>query len=174
MRQKQTIAAMAVAGLAASAGLSNPADISSAFGPSTATSSASWLTYIGGFMGPSNIAPTLTDAPVRVEQSLNSMLFFTLAGPGNTPGAQGATFNFDIGGFGDDPGAGGSNEFTPVAGPDLIVSLQTADEPAVVTHRVDQSTESGPGGFQVAVPLPSAGVLAAGGLAFVAIRRRRR
>ncbi len=161
-------------GLVASVGLADPADVSDAFdtGPRSAAS-MSWLTYIGGVMGPSNVAPGMTDSPARQEQSLNSMLYLTLAGPSNTSIGSGVALNLDLGGAGDGPGSDG-NEFL-VAGPapDLLVSLQTADQPVVVTHGIDPVTETDPGEFQVVVPLPSAGVLAAGGLAFVAVRRRR-
>jgi|GEM_PF-5737516 len=174
MRHQKTLAVMVIVGLAASAGLADPADVTVELGSDASISNASWLTYIGGVVGPSNLAPSMADTQARVEQSLNSMLFFMMAGPSNSPEQSRVAFNVDIGGFGDGPGAGGGNEFVPAAGPPLTASLQTSDEPIVVTRRPDPSTESGPGGFEVAVPLPSAGVLAAGGLAFVAIRRRRR
>lgn len=173
MRHQQTCA-MAMVGLVASAGLADPTDVTAEFGPHTPASNAAWLTYIGGVVGPSNLAPSLTDSPLRVQQSLNSMLFFMVAGPSNTPGQSGFAFNADIGGFGDGPGTGGRNELAPYAGPALTESLQTSNQPVVVTKRVDPTAETVPGGFEVVVPLPSAGVLAASGLAFVAFRRRRR
>jgi hypothetical protein len=99
-------------------------------------------------------------------------LAMTLAGPSNIVAGSRAALNIDLGDFGDGPGSG-ANEFRPAGpAPDLLASLQTAERPDVVTHRATPITDTDPG-FQVVVPLPSAGLLTAGGLAFVAVRRRR-
>lgn len=173
--QKKTLAVLANVGLAASMTLAGPADISAMTGPEAQTShtGAAWLTYIGGYAGPSNVAPGI-DGPAFATQGPDGMLFLMLAGPSNASGGSPAIFTSAAGGFGDGPDTRGVLSKAGPTTPDLIGSLQPDEHSGVVTRSGSgQSEETGPGGFQVVVPLPGAGAMAAAGLAFVGFRRRR-
>ncbi|UYV11528.1 MAG: hypothetical protein NCW75_09465 [Phycisphaera sp.] len=175
MRQQETLAILTTVGLSASVALAGPADVSDLVGPEIQPSNtgAAWLTYIGSYAGPSNVAQSV-DGPAFADEGMSSMLFLTLAGPGNIATGSPVIFDLSAGGFGDGPATPGVlSKATPTT-PDLIGSLQPDEQPGVVTRPGSgQAEETDPGGFQVVVPLPGAGALAAGGLAFVALRRRR-
>lgn len=175
MRHQETLAVLATVGLAASMTLAGPADMTAATGVEAQTSNtgATWLTYIRGFAGPSNVVQSV-DGFAFADQGVDSMLFLMLAGPSNAPVGSPAIFTSAAGGLGDGPGTQGVLSKAGPTTPDLIGSLQPDEHSGVVTRPGSgQTEETDPGGFQVVVPLPGAGAMAAGGLAFVGLRRRR-
>ncbi len=171
MRYHTTLSVLAAVGLSAPMALADSFAISSLVdraGPN-ANAYETWVAYIGGVAGPSNHAPRL-GATARSDISMNSYLSFMLTGPSNASTGETQTFQISAGELGDGPGLPGGP--TGLATADLTSILTPVDHPVVVTKAAPPPQE-GPGTFQVVVPLPGAGALAAGGLAIVALRRRR-
>ncbi|MFI4881497.1 MAG: hypothetical protein ACIAQU_02805 [Phycisphaerales bacterium JB064] len=130
--------------------------------------------YILGVMGPSNIAPTQEGKSVLASSTdaHSIMLYQSMAGPSNAP--SGIRMTRSLTTTAGSPDGPGDAYFTPQAPrPPLVTSLQPREYPTVITTSTASHTETAPGGFQVVVPLPGAGALAAAGLLVVGIRRRR-
>lgn len=164
-----TVAVLTVAGLAGTSAFADPAEVTVA-GPTAATAMGpSALSYVGSLVGPSHIAPPVGERAAR--GAPGSHLLFMVAGPDNT--ARGPLLALHGGGLGDGPGG---DPVAPVLTTADVVGVLSPFDYTALERQVDPTTERDPGagGFQVAVPLPGAGALAGAGLAFVAIRRRRR
>ncbi|OAB57638.1 hypothetical protein AY599_07315 [Leptolyngbya valderiana BDU 20041] len=128
--------------------------------------------FIANVAGPSPVAPPMREHRTAMSRgSVEGLQFLAFAGPSHIA-SRGPGLTIHAGGFGDGPDDA-PGAFTPVdrlgsLQPYLVSDLRIG--PAAGAPKVQPSE----GSFQVAVPLPGAGALAAGGLAFVAIRRRRR
>ena len=164
------IAALACAAHADPSGL--PAQLAQA--TTGAASADTWLSnYIAAVTGPQVGAGGAgvdgpTDGPPTISRNpgISDLLALTLAGPSNQPGP-GLSTAFTISASpSDDPGQTGP-------GNPLSETIQPVSYPPQTDGPPSSLATSGDVGVQVVVPLPGAGALAAAGLVFVAIRRRR-
>lgn len=130
--------------------------------------------YILSVMGPSNIAPThnAQSALASSSDAHSIMLYQSMAGPSNAP--SGIRMSRSLTTTASSPDSPGDPYFMPpTPRTPLVTSLQPREYPTTITTSTASHTETAPGGFQVVVPLPGAGALAAAGLLVVGIRRRR-
>jgi hypothetical protein len=173
MGYHKTVAVLTVAGLAGSSALADTAQLDVAGPELSGIVGPTAISYIAGLVGPSHVAPP-TGTHAASSGMDRSSLLFMVAGPDNT--AKGPVLTIDGVGLGDGPGTGGPAPVPPaLTTADVVSTLQPVDYRTLQRHG-DTQTEGDPrsGEFQVVVPLPGAGALAGAGLAFVAIRRRRR
>lgn len=174
MKSKGILIVAVAAGVGAPATLADPTALPSIDARFGAFGTPDWFqNYVAGFAGPSKVAPSGDSARVVKSEASSSLpLMFSVAGPSNVASGDTTRLMVDPASLGDSPddpppafstaAPRGSVQPDLVAGP----KLTTADRSGTVTP--------GEGSFDVVVPLPGAGALAAAGLMFVAIRRRRR
>ncbi|MFI4917905.1 MAG: hypothetical protein ACIAS6_15535 [Phycisphaerales bacterium JB060] len=168
MLNHKTLVVLTAAGLAAPVVTAEPAGLPSTDDHLRPTDQLGFVhDYIATLAGPSNFAPFtggVAEATAPPSGGLGASTLFMVAGPDHRADRN-PRLSIPAGGFGDGPGdvlGELARAIPPVAGPSPMADRGT-------------STEGAPGGgtFEVAVPLPGAGALAAGGLLFVAVRRRR-
>lgn len=173
MQNQKTLIVLAAAGLLAPIAVADPADLSAGQFQFEASAPTEWFgNYIADLAGPSNFALSSSRTEAAVAGvGADSLLLLAIAGPSHIATDTGPRLSFDASAF-----AGPDDAPRSFTTADYRGSLQPADVlagPAFSQAQAPPNIEPGEGSFQVVVPLPGAGALAAGGLVFVAIRRRR-
>lgn len=175
---KPTVLVLPIAtGLLACTAFAGPAELAGQSGSQGVKSltARDWIhAFIADFAGPSNKARVAGDSVnlQASEHAYSFMLHQLMAGPSNVP--SGPRLTRSLTAATGSPDSPGDPYFTPRSSPaPLIISVQQREVPPTVTPSTSSDADPGTGGFQVVVPLPGAGAMAAAGLLVVAIRRRR-
>lgn len=168
MQNRKTLVVLTAAGLVAPVVTAGPAALPTTDDQFRPTDQLGFVhDYIAAMAGPSHFAPFTGGVAEATEPragGLGASTLFMVAGPDHRAD-RGPRLSIPTGGLGDGPGdvlGALSRAKPPVPGLSPMADRGTSTE---VTTDADA--------FAVAVPLPGAGALAAGGLLFVAIRRRR-
>ncbi|MEQ8316929.1 MAG: hypothetical protein RIE77_13735 [Phycisphaerales bacterium] len=174
MQLRSSVIVAAATGVIAPAALADPLALPSTHDRFDATGSQDWFVrYVLDVAGPSAVAPTSGFArTATTERPTDSSLLFTMAGPSPFAPDDGTRLTIDPGAFGEGPG-NSSTILTTVDRPGSLLP-DLLSRPTITTVDRPGGIQPGEGTFEVAVPLPGGGALAAAGLVFVAVRRRRR
>ena len=173
MKSKGILIVAVAAGVGAPATLADPTALPSIDARFGAFGTPDWFqNYVAGFAGPSKVAPSGDSARVVKSEASSSLpLMLSVAGPSNVASDDTTRLMVDPGGLGDGPDD--PSKLLTTAKPRTTMLPDLLSGPRLTTANRPGTVAPPEGSFDVVVPLPGAGVLAAAGLVFVAIRRRR-